>query len=75
MIISKIKKKMKDKKIKIRDLSSTGLSSATLAKARTDDGILECRLSTLIRIADALGVDVKETFEKKKEGEHYGQKI
>ena len=71
MIISNIKKIMKDKKIKIRDLSSTGLSSATLAKARTDDGILECRLSTLIRI----GVDVKETFEKKKEGEHYGQKI
>ena len=65
MIISNIKKIMKDKKIKIRDLSSTGLSSATLAKART----------TLIRIADALGVDVKETFEKKKEGEHYGQKI
>ena len=54
MIISNIKKIMKDKKIKIRDLSSTGLSSATLAKARTDDGILECRLSTLIRIADAL---------------------
>lgn len=70
MIISNIKKIMKDKKIKIRDLSSTGLSSATLAKARTDDGILECRLSTLIRIADALGVDVKETFERKPSESH-----
>lgn len=69
MFSSNIKKIMKEKKLTIRQLESeTGMSTRTLNKARSDDGILECRLSTLIRIADALGVDVKETFERKKEG-------
>lgn len=70
MITSNIKKIMKDKKIKIRDLSSAGLSSATLAKARSDDGILECRLSTLARIAAALGVKTKELYEEVEEEPH-----
>lgn len=76
MFSSNIKKIMKEKKLTIRQLESeTGMSTRTLNKARSNDGISECRLSTIARIADALGVDVKETFEKKKEGEHYGQKI
>ncbi len=66
MFSSNIKKIMKEKKLTIRQLESeTGMSTRTLNKARSDEGISECRLSTLARIADALGVDVKETFEKK----------
>ena len=68
MFSSNIKKIMKEKKLTIRQLeSATGMSTRTLNKARSDEGILECRLSTLIRIAEALGVDVKEIFERKKE--------
>ena len=68
VFISNIKMLMKQKKITAKQIeATTGISSRTLAKARTDEGILECRLSTLIRIAEALGVDVKETFERKKE--------
>ena len=76
MFSSNIKKIMKEKRLTIRQLEvATCMSTRTLNKARADEGISECRLSTLARIADALGVDVKETFERKKEGEHYGQKI
>lgn len=62
--ISNIKKLMKQKRITAKQVeAATGISSRTLAKARSDEGILECRLSTLIRIANALGVDVKVLFE------------
>ena len=63
MFKSNIKKAMKSKGIRTVLLSKeTGLSSATIAKARQDTGISECRLSTLGRIANALGVPVKELF-------------
>lgn len=76
MFSSNIKKIMKEKKLTIRQLESeTGMSTRTLNKARSDEGISECRLSTLARIADALGVDVKETFERKKEGEPHDKKF
>ena len=41
----------------------TGLSSKTINKARQDEGISECRLSTLGQIANAIGVPVKELFD------------
>ena len=62
--ISNIKRLMKEKRITAKQIEvTTGISSRTLAKARSDGGILECRLSTLIRIANALDVDVKVLFE------------
>ena len=71
MFSSNIKKIMKEKKLTIRQLESeTGMSTRTLNKARSNDGISECRLSTIARIADALGVDVKETFERKPSASH-----
>lgn len=70
MFVSNIKQLMQDKKKTFQDVViESGLSRQTIHKARQDEGILECRLSTLIRIAEALGVDVKETFERKKEEE------
>lgn len=69
MFVSNIKQLMQDKKKNFQDMViESGLSRQTIHKARQDEGISECRLSTLARIADALGVDVKETFERKKEG-------
>lgn len=67
MITSNVKEIMKNKRIKIRDLAKTGISSATMVKARSDEGIAECRLSTLSRIAEALGVSVKDLFEEVEE--------
>ncbi len=64
MIKSNVKKIMKDKHIKsIPLMEMTGVSSATIAKVRSDEGITECRLSTLGRIATALGVPVKTLFD------------
>jgi hypothetical protein len=39
------------------------MSPSTINKARQDDGIAECRLSTLGRIATALGVPIKKLFD------------
>jgi len=64
MFTSNIKALMKKKKMTVRDIvAATGLSSATLHKARQDSGIAECRLSTLGRMAGALGVPVKKLFD------------
>ena len=61
---SNVKKIMKDKKVTIRDaVEASGLSSATIHKLRENEGITECRLSTLGRIATALGVPVKMLFD------------
>ena len=66
MFTSNVKKIMKDKGIKTIPLSEdAGLSSATIAKARSDSRIAEIRLSTLARIATALGVSTKELYEEK----------
>lgn len=70
MIKSNIREIMKKKKLRIRDISEQyGLSSTTLTKARTDEGIRECRLSTLERIAEALGVSTKKLYDEVKEEE------
>jgi transcriptional regulator with XRE-family HTH domain len=64
MIFSNLKKLMKEKKITMKQLEDmTGMSPSTINKARQDDGIAECRLSTLGRIATALGVPVKTLFD------------
>ena len=61
---SNVKKIMKDKKVTIRDaVEASGLSSATIHKLRENEGIPACRLSTLGRIATALGVPVKTLFD------------
>ncbi len=65
MFKSNINKLMQARKIstqKLADLS--GVSRQALFKARQDEGISHCRLSTLARIADELGVDVKDIFER-----------
>ena len=64
MIFSNLKKLMKEKKITMKQLEDmNGMSPSTINKARQDDGIAECRLSTLGRIATALGVPVKTLFD------------
>ncbi|MDR1241801.1 MAG: helix-turn-helix domain-containing protein [Deltaproteobacteria bacterium] len=65
MFTSNIKEIMKKKKMAIRDMVAvTGLSSKTINKARQDDGISECRLSTLARIGGALGVKTKRLYDE-----------
>ena len=70
MILSNIKLLMKEKKLNVREFAElTGMSTATINKERRDNGILECRLSTLVRIADALGVKTKQLYEEVEETE------
>ena len=70
MFTSNVKELMKKKKITIRDMiGSTGLSSKTINKARQNEGIAECRLSTLARIGSALGVKTKRLYD---EGDGHG---
>lgn len=65
MFISKIKDLMKNKKITMRDLAEqSGVSVVTLNKARQDEGISECRLSTLGKIGSALGVKTKRLYDE-----------
>ena len=64
MISSNIKEIMKKRKLTIRVLSEqSGISVVTLNKARQDEGIAECRLSTLGRIARAVNVPIKRLFD------------
>lgn len=64
MFSSNIKSLMAEAKISTRELASlSGLSSRTIHKARQHRGIVECRLSTLGRIANALEVPVKTLFD------------
>ena len=60
---SNVKELMKKKKITMQAMTDmTGLSSATVNRARQDDGIAECRLSTLAKIGGALGVKTKRLY-------------
>lgn len=62
MILSNIRELMNKKGLTIRELSQqTGLSSRTLNRAR-GPLIAECRLSTLVAIAAALGVTTKDLY-------------
>lgn len=65
MFKSNIRDLMDKKNITMRQMTAdTGLSSSTLAKARSDESISECRLSTLARIGSALGVKTKKLYEE-----------
>jgi hypothetical protein len=65
MIQSRIKNVMDSRGVTIRTLAiNSGVAVRTITRARTDAGIAECRLSTLKRIADHLGVGVKDLFEE-----------
>ena len=55
---------MNDQNLTIRELVKiTGVSSATIQKAR-DERIEHCRMGSLKKIADALGVKVQDLFEE-----------
>ena len=59
---------MKEQGIKGKFLEeSLKMSPNTLAKLRTDKGIRECRIDTLARVAEALGVSVKDLFDEVEE--------
>jgi len=65
MFKSNIREVMKAKKITMRDMAKkSGVSVVTLTKARSDEGIAECRLSTLSKIGCALGVKIKRLFDE-----------
>lgn len=67
-LVSNVKKIMKEKGVMGKVLQEiTGISDVTIAKVRTDDGIEECRIQTLMRIAEALGVSVKDLFDEVEE--------
>lgn len=53
---------MNEKKVTYKELEArTGLSSQTITRAR-NHLIIECRMSTLLNIAQALDVKVKDLF-------------
>ena len=61
---SKLFHLMAGQRMTIRDLvKKTGVSSATIQKAR-DKRIEHCRMGSLKKIADALGVKVQDLFEE-----------
>jgi len=63
---SNLKSIMAKKKMSVRELANTGCASlATINKARQDESIAECRLSTLGKVADELGVTTKSLFDEK----------
>ena len=65
MFTSNVKEIMKRKKVTIRELAAaSGVSAVSINKARQDDGISECRLSTLGRIGTALGVKTKRLYDE-----------
>ena len=65
MFVSNVRKLMEDKGKTFQDVvKESGLSRQTIHKARQDDGISECRLSTLGRIGAALGVKTKRLYDE-----------
>ena len=61
---SKLSSLMTDQNMTIRELvKKTGVSSATIQKAR-DSRIEQCRMGSLKKIADALGVRVQDFIEE-----------
>jgi len=69
MFVSHVKKLMEDKGKTFQDMvKESGLSRQTIYKARQDEGIAECRLSTLAHIGEALGVKTKRLYDEAEEG-------
>ena len=63
MFTSNVRRLMMEKEKTFRALEGCGVSRQTIHHARQDEGIGDCRLSTLGRIANALDVPVKELFD------------
>jgi len=64
MITSNVKAIMKGKGVTLRGLVDlSGVSKQTILTARSDEGLADCRLSTLGRIANALEVPLKDLFD------------
>ncbi len=65
MFKSNINQLLEEKGISTYTLAErSGVSRQSLFKARSDSGIAECRLSTLARIARALGASTKELYDE-----------
>jgi len=63
--ISKVDAIREQKSITTVELAKrAGVSRQAIHKARQDEGIAECRLSTLGRIASALGVKTKRLYDE-----------
>ena len=63
MIISNIRVLMKERKVTMLSLvKTTGLAIQTIHRARGPQ-IAECKLSTLLALAEALGVGICDLFE------------
>ena len=63
--ISKIDEVREKKGLTTLELAEkAGLSSQAIFKARQDEGIAECRLSTLAKIGGALGVKTKRLYDE-----------
>lgn len=61
---SNVKEIMENQGVSIRALEqATGLSTRTIQNARADLGIMACSLSTLERIAKALGCSIHDLFD------------
>jgi len=66
--ISSINRIMEQKKLTTTELAKKAdVSRQTIFKARQDEGIAECRLSTLARIGVALGVKTKRLYDEVEE--------
>lgn len=62
MIKSNVAKLMEEKDVTVLALShETGLATETITRARGDK-IAKCQLETLERIAEVLGVSIKDLF-------------
>ena len=60
---SRVKEVLNEKGITVRELMKlTGLSSATIHRAKTDSLFTACTLETFISIARACGCQVKDLF-------------
>lgn len=70
MVKSKIAELMDahEPKLTLRTLEKeTGLAQTTILRARTNEGIMGCSLSTLERIAAALGCSIRDLFDEGQE--------
>lgn len=60
---SHVKELMEKRGLTLRALSDqAGFAQVTLVKARSDEDLFKCRLDTVLRLAAALGVDVKDLY-------------
>ena len=64
MITSNIKQIMEDKKVSVRHMMEVaGLANETILRARREQ-IVQCKLETLVSIANCLSCKVKDLFDE-----------